>query len=1104
MHEIGHLLGLGHAYDLPNLTVMGGFGVGEPVFPGDGDIVHVQNVLPPATIDQDIYEFTLDEDGWFTAETFAERIAPNASLLDTSISLYRQDGSGAHELIARNDDYYSNDSFLNLHLPSGRYFIGVSASNNSGMDPSISDTGFGGTSQGDYELRLNFQPDVASALIDTAGVALDGDADGKPGGLFNFFFESGHTIFVDKLADVTPGVDGDGSIGSPLDTIQAATELARLTLVMPVGGGADLADGESFVINDGINPPVRFEFDDNGIVTSGSIAISFTPLTSSAELALAVELAIDDAVATVPKFLAVTTTVSGATVRVDGTANIDSTESPGLLASPSIIRIVGNGGADGNASTIGNNRPYLIGLDGTTSLADGATFAVPQGVTVMIDAAALFKMSEANIDVGSSAVGINRSAGALQVLGTPEHQVSFYSYRNDAVGGNSDGAGVAPTPGDWGGLVFRADSDMEERGIFLNWVNQATIVSGGGKLLVDSVEETFTPIHLIDARPTISHNTIRRSADAAVSADPASFADSEGRIGPDIHGNLIINNSINGLFIRIRTKLGEVIDRITLPSRWDDTDIVHVLTENLFIEATPGGPQKDAVTGVINARLDGSLKIDPGIIVKLEGARIEVLLGGQLIAEGDASDDVIFTSVADDTYGRSGSFDTKNDGLATTTAPGQWGGLFFHATLTGSIDHALIAYAGGQTPIEGGFDQFNAIEVHQADVRIAHSVIRDNASGASSTSRSGRGTNAPATVFVRGAQPIIVDNVFRDNLGSVIDINANALQAVRNPDVGRQTGLIDLYEQFADNDGPLVRLNRLQNNTLNAMEIRGGVLTTESTWDDTDIVHLLRDEISVLNHHTFSGLHLVSSDDASLVVKLAGASAGFTANGTPLDIDDRIGGSLYIGGSGRPVILTSLADDTAMAGVDLSGQPNGDTDNNGPTVGSPGDWRSVRLDEFSNDRNVALVREQEPAMGGSDTNRIPGNAQFLGTLAPDEKSGDVNRRLGFEIHGNIKFDNTHDMDVYSFTGVAGTQVYFDLDLTGTALDSVLELVDVNGTVLARSVDGDIANLSGSALPLLMAAHLGPDYFTISKQRCRNAGDLAGNRRSIQHLLHSRS
>ncbi len=635
-----------------------------------------------------------------------------------------------------------------------------------------------------------------------------------------------------------------------------------------------LTDGESFVISDGVNPDVRFEFDDNDFVTPGSFAVPFTALSSRDELAAAVAAAIDEAVAETPSILDVTTVVSGASVRVGGTAKIDSSGSPSLLATPSIVRIVGNGGTDGDVTTLSDNRPYLLGLDGLTQLADGAGLEVPQGVTVMVDAGALFKLQEANLDVGSSAEGIDRSAGALQILGTPSEQVSFYSYRNDLVGGDSDGPGPGPNPGDWGGLVFREDSDMEERGIFLNWVNNATIVSGGGKLLVESVEETFTPIHLVGARPTISQNTIRRSADAAISADPLSFEDTGDRIGPDIQGNTIIENSLNGLFIRIRTELGEILDRISLPSRFDDTDITHILTENLLIEATPGGPRKDAATGVIQARLDGSLKIDPGIIVKLEGARIETLIGGQLIAEGDESHDVVFTALNDDSYGGSGSFDTKNDGNSSLPSPGQWGGLFFSNQSEGSIDHALIAYGGGLTPIEGGFDRFNAIEVHQADVRLANSMIRDNASGLSASNRSGRGGNAAATVFVRGEQPVIVNNVFANNLGTVIHINANAMQAVVNPDPGRQTGMIDRFAEFDNNMGPLVRANRLLNNSVNGMEVRAAVLTTEAAWDDIDIAHVLRGEIQVLNHHTFSGLHLISGDTESLVVKLTGPGCG--------------------------------------------------------------------------------------------------------------------------------------------------------------------------------------------------------------------------------------
>ncbi|MFO1000002.1 MAG: hypothetical protein U0936_06685 [Planctomycetaceae bacterium] len=87
----------------------------------------------------------------------------------------------------------------------------------------------------------------------------------------------------------------------------------------------------------------------------------------------------------------------------------------------------------------------------------------------------------------------------------------------------------------------------------------------------------------------------------------------------------------------------------------------------------------------------------------------------------------------------------------------------------------------------------------------------------------------------------------------------------------------------------------------------GGNLTTQSVWDDTDIVHVLYSEVYVPNHHTYSGIRLQSRPTESLVVKLSGANAGFTAGGVELDIDDRIGGTVQIVGSpGFPVVMTSL------------------------------------------------------------------------------------------------------------------------------------------------------------------------------------------------------
>ena len=192
---------------------------------------------------------------------------------------------------------------------------------------------------------------------------------------------------------------------------------------------------------------------------------------------------------------------------------------------------------------------------------------------------------------------------------------------------------------------------------------------------------------------------------------------------------------------------------------------------------------------------DARLRIDPGLIVKAAGSRIETTIGAQLIVEGERERSITFTSLRDDRYGGGGTFDTNADQATTFTSPGDWGGFFVGPLSQGSFDNVLVTFAGGRTRIEGNFDQFNALEIHQADVRVTNSIFEDNAAGLATTNRSGRGSNSAATIFVRGAQPILVDNIIRDGLGTAISINANAMQAQPNSDFGRTTGWAQTFDE---------------------------------------------------------------------------------------------------------------------------------------------------------------------------------------------------------------------------------------------------------------------------------------------------------------------
>ncbi len=208
MQGIGQLLGMGHAFDLPATTIMGDTTLTNPdaAFPGDHDIVHGRHTHRPESTDIDVFKFTLNQAGIFSAEIAAERLI-HSSLLDSTLWVY----NSSRQLIARNDDYYSEDAFVEVELQPGDYYVVVTSAGMSEIDPSIANSGFGGTTEGNYELRLNFEaspernPTALSGIvdIDVRPTLLDGDTDGHPGGEYNFWFtvaSAANTFIVDKAA----------------------------------------------------------------------------------------------------------------------------------------------------------------------------------------------------------------------------------------------------------------------------------------------------------------------------------------------------------------------------------------------------------------------------------------------------------------------------------------------------------------------------------------------------------------------------------------------------------------------------------------------------------------------------------------------------------------------------------------------------------------------------------------------------------------------------------------------------------------------------------------------------------------------------------------
>jgi hypothetical protein len=1321
---------------------------------------------------------------------------------------------GELELISQNDNYFSNDSLIRTTLESGVYYLGVSSTGNDQYDATIPGSGTGGRTEGKYDLRLTFRAqtdssdaiqDVSSTLGDTS-LALDGDADGVSGGVYNFWFQT-----------------------RPLDR----------ALRFNAGASASL-DGHIVTIRGGNGVERRFEFSQDAGVGIGNTRIPFTLTSNASDLGQALADAINSR-----SELGVTASASGARVVLRGertiqlsqglqvidlfgkTIFVDKSAGPnadGSLARPfnnisgtgvanafaatvpgDIVRIVGNGGQDDRLETINDNIAYEIGfgLLAGSVLSDGSTMDVPKGVTVMVDAGATFKMRRSRIGVGSSTLGVDRSGGALQVLGAPilldnngnaiktsngqaaSGSVYFTSWLDESIGLDNYSPVTSPSAGDWGGLVFKRDLDaaagrfdLEDEGIFRQYVNHADIRYGGSSaVVIDAIQQTVNSIQIADMRPTISYNKISFSADAAMSATPDSFRETlfsepvyqrkgsftpdYSRIGPDIHDNRLVSNSINGLFVKVSTPAGGELKQLTVPGRFDDVDIVHVISENIVVQGSPGAsyfdqtvlpsnlislrgrtggtlvegtynykltyvdrngyetPPSDATqnvvltlgqtavsltglpgvygefvarrlyrssptgqgsyrlvaeldggstnyedlgavlsdvsdaraslfrdrpdvrnvvlqtaaggslavgnyryrvvmvdaggneslasnptsvitnsaanrsirltslpslqdgyasrrvyrssangagtytliadildpsvttildtganlsgtlaletSGTVRPRLDASLTLDPGTILKFEGARIEIGHSAQLLAEGVDGGRIVFTSKQDDRFGIGGTFDTNNNGLnaAADARPGDWSGIYASPGSSVQLDQTVFAYAGGSSRIEGTFKAFSTIELQQADARIAHSVFENNANGmggqgpidrlgrpANENYPFGNNNSRGSTLFIRGSQPVILGNIFQNNAGSAMTIDANSMDAKLRGDSGRQSGLVDRDVTLDHNRGPLFRDNELFNNSINGLEIRAdattnnrneevlavrdlqrNLMTTESIWDDTDIVHVLFDSITVSNLEHSGGLRLQSAINESLVIKMEGQGSNFdkergtgiTATGRFGSATDRVGGTVHVlGQPGFPVVFTSLRDDSVGAGTQPDGRPQTDTNNDGiASIPRPGDWRSLLFDSFSNDRNVITVMEIEApdtvAPGSNDSTVI---AQFLGSLAPNESTTDENLPLGYVVNGVLSEPN--DQDVYSFVATAGTEVWFDIDNTSYTLDTVIEILNANGELLARS-DNSTAEQEGTesifTTPLINPLNVNPLVGRVSATTRRNESGL---------------
>ena len=300
-----------------------------------------------------------------------------------------------------------------------------------------------------------------------------------------------------------------------------------------------------------------------------------------------------------------------------------------------------------------NNFTYLFLSDFTIN--SGGHLTMEEGVTAKF--------------LGNSSLAIN---GAFSSLGTAINRVHLTSYRDDAIGGdtNDDGSGSSPATGDWGIISFQTGSDgaaslIEHTVIRFGsldsyWYGQIRTDTSSPTIRNCEITNVYWGFEILgNASPVISDNTLVNITRAPVYLSITA--------NPIFSGNQFFNAGYAAIDLR-----GETISV---------DDIIPVMNFGGYNNITWN------MYGNLTVNTTTHLQVAPGVVLK--AVNYNIYVNGSLEA-----DQATFTSLYDDTVGN--PLDTEDNGSATVPGYANWPGIDFNdisADALCSMTDCLVRYA---------------------------------------------------------------------------------------------------------------------------------------------------------------------------------------------------------------------------------------------------------------------------------------------------------------------------------------------------------------------------------------------------------------------------
>jgi parallel beta-helix repeat protein len=339
-----------------------------------------------------------------------------------------------------------------------------------------------------------------------------------------------------------------------------------------------------------------------------------------------------------------------------------------LLATPTYVSVAFH-----------NNRQNHIGLEAGTVSANRSWDFLGLPVHVLGDALRIDTGTTLSLAAGTTLKfptgGYFEAVGDLIATGTSANPIVFTSYEDDSIGGDSGGDGSATQagPGQWEALYLRSSGSRLEyvdvryagnvasaghthepyRVAAINVSSQSQPTIRNSRIV--SSENVGMQLHDSSA-PTLSNLRIEKSGREAIVQSLEA--------NPVYAGIVFDNNRGNRITLKAGTITGQ---------------------RSLDFQGLPVHLSSDLIVGA-----NASLTLVPGTILKMpEGAYLQAVDTGTLIARGTAERPIVVTSIHDDSVGG----DSNDNGTASLPRPGQWESIYLHSS-SSLLENVEVRYAG--------------------------------------------------------------------------------------------------------------------------------------------------------------------------------------------------------------------------------------------------------------------------------------------------------------------------------------------------------------------------------------------------------------------------